>query len=420
MIYRILQFIMKQSLLVYYKDIKVEGKIDLDKNESYIIAATHPNSFLDAIILATILKQPLYFLARSDVFKKSWADFILRKLNLIPIYRLQEGLENLTKNDKTFSECYAILENQGSILIFAEGISLIDKKVRPLKKGLTRIGFGAEQKNQFKLKTHVVPIGINYQKAAQFGNNILISIQDKIALKPYQEAYQESANQCYINFNQTLLNSLKQASIETEDEEVFDSIAEQVENKHYKLAYLKNISERLAYLKSNRIEQWEMLNNAIHTIKKLQHKYGFGLAKSSYSLVDLILVIILSPLACLGYCFNRMPFAVANYISNKKVKLIEFYDSVKLVLGTLLWILWAALLSILFGLLLHPLFFLFPFALVISGKAYLLFKNKTATILSTFRYKRMKKSEAAQHSDSDYKKFKQAKKTLDELIFDAI
>ncbi|MBL4709996.1 MAG: 1-acyl-sn-glycerol-3-phosphate acyltransferase, partial [Flavobacteriales bacterium] len=141
---------MRHSLAAHYLQIKANGLNTIPKSGPLMIAATHPNSFLDAIIIASIIDRPLHFLARSDVFEAKWADFILRKLNLIPIYRLQEGQENLSKNDITFKECYTILEKDGAILIFVEGVSLIDMKLRPLKKGLARIAFGYAEKNDFQ------------------------------------------------------------------------------------------------------------------------------------------------------------------------------------------------------------------------------------------------------------------------------
>ena len=40
----------------------------LQKHGPLLIASNHPNSFLDAIILATLFKNPVYALARGDAF----------------------------------------------------------------------------------------------------------------------------------------------------------------------------------------------------------------------------------------------------------------------------------------------------------------------------------------------------------------
>ena len=106
---------MRSSLAAHYLEIKGVGLKRVPKSGACMIAATHPNSFLDAIIIACLIDRPLHFLARSDVFRAKWADKILRSLNLIPIYRLQEGPKSLSKNDDTFRECHSILEQGGAI-----------------------------------------------------------------------------------------------------------------------------------------------------------------------------------------------------------------------------------------------------------------------------------------------------------------
>ena len=134
MLYRLLHFIVSNSLMRHYNEIKSFNHAAIPDKGSLLIAATHPNSFLDALVIASSIKRPLHFLARSDVFRQKWAAFMLRKMNLIPIYRIAEGRENLHKNEDTFQACYDILNDEGAILIFAEGVSIADKKVRPLKK----------------------------------------------------------------------------------------------------------------------------------------------------------------------------------------------------------------------------------------------------------------------------------------------
>ena len=67
-----------------------------------LIGANHPNSFLDAILVATLFKNPVYSLTRGDAFKGKKITKILTSLNMLPVYRLSEGAENLDNNYFTF------------------------------------------------------------------------------------------------------------------------------------------------------------------------------------------------------------------------------------------------------------------------------------------------------------------------------
>lgn len=125
-----------------------------------IIACNHPNSFFDAINVAIQYPKPIYFLARGDAFKKPLVALFLKSLHLIPIYRLSEGKENLSKNTETFETCLTLLRKNQTILIFSEGICVNEWKLRPLKKGTARLALLALKEGITNLE--LVPTNITY------------------------------------------------------------------------------------------------------------------------------------------------------------------------------------------------------------------------------------------------------------------
>ncbi len=124
---------------MYCKNISVVNADNVALDAPVILASNHPNSFLDALIIATSISKPIYFLARGDAFNKPAVAAILRRLNMIPIFRLSEGKGNLQKNEATFNECVEVLRQNGIILIFSEGICINEWQLRPLKKGTARL-----------------------------------------------------------------------------------------------------------------------------------------------------------------------------------------------------------------------------------------------------------------------------------------
>ena len=82
--------------------IKVHNKKALQQKGPLLIVANHPDSFFDALVIAANCKYPLSFLARGDVFTKPWHNFLLRALNMMPVYRQREGKEHLHKNQTSF------------------------------------------------------------------------------------------------------------------------------------------------------------------------------------------------------------------------------------------------------------------------------------------------------------------------------
>ncbi len=143
-----------------------------------LIAANHPNSFLDAIIVDTLFKYPVYSLARADAFAGKFISKILSSLHMLPVYRASEGVENLGNNFTTFKACQELFKQNKIVLIFSEGGSINEWHLRPLKKGTARLALRAWEKN---IPLKVLPLGINYSSFRFYGKNIILNFGNIIS-----------------------------------------------------------------------------------------------------------------------------------------------------------------------------------------------------------------------------------------------
>lgn len=166
MLYKLLLFPARIAVHFYCRKIVINHKDLLREKGPMIIAANHPNSFLDAIILASIFKASIYSLARGDAFAGKLVTRILRAFNMMPVYRVSEGVENLEHNYTTFDACQELFEKNKIVLIFSEGRCINEWHLRPLKKGTARLALTAWQ-HHIPLK--VLPLGINYNSFRKFG-----------------------------------------------------------------------------------------------------------------------------------------------------------------------------------------------------------------------------------------------------------
>ena len=149
----------------------------LKKQGPLLLASNHPNSFLDAIILDILFEQPIWSLARGDVFKNKFISTILRTLKMFPVYRVSEGVENLNSNYETFENCKKVFRQKGLVLIFSEGRCLNEWRLRPLKKGTARLAISSWEEN---IPLEVLPVGINYSSFRRFGKNVIINFGEPI------------------------------------------------------------------------------------------------------------------------------------------------------------------------------------------------------------------------------------------------
>src|SRR5687767_15092950 len=68
--FRLLHAYARLVLPLYCRKITINQPENLKLQGPLLIAANHPNSFLDGMIVTTLFKHPVYSLARGDAFKK--------------------------------------------------------------------------------------------------------------------------------------------------------------------------------------------------------------------------------------------------------------------------------------------------------------------------------------------------------------
>ena len=177
MLYKLIKIPARIAFYFYCRRLKVNNPEAFKKKGPLLIAANHPNSFLDAIIIDTLFKAPVTALTRGDVFKNRFVSKILKGLHMLPVYRVSEGVENLEENYTTFNECNHIFQNMGIVLIFSEGQCTNEWHLRKLKKGTARLAISAWQNN---IPLQVLPVGINYSSFRKFGKSIQLDFGEII------------------------------------------------------------------------------------------------------------------------------------------------------------------------------------------------------------------------------------------------
>lgn len=151
----------------------VYGKENIPEKGAVIFIGNHQNALIDAIVLPTTNNRNSHFLTRASAFKIGLVDQILRSLNMIPVYRVRDGVRTIEKNFVVFEQCIEILEQEKAIQIFAEGEHHLKRRIIPLKKGFARIILGTLQKYP-DLPIYIVPIGINYDSHLNFPSSTSI------------------------------------------------------------------------------------------------------------------------------------------------------------------------------------------------------------------------------------------------------
>ena len=196
-------------MLIFCRRIIINKPGSLKKKGPLLLACNHPNSFLDAAIIADLFEEPVYSLARGDVFKKPFYKKLLKALKMFPVYRTSEGVENLGINYETFDECKNIFKKNGVVLIFSEAKCVNEWHLRPLRKGTARLSFSSWEEN---IPLEVLPVGINYSSFRRFSKNVFINFGEIISRNDFD--HDEADGKRNLAFNLKLKEQLHQLVFE--------------------------------------------------------------------------------------------------------------------------------------------------------------------------------------------------------------
>lgn len=180
--YQSVKLFLKISLHLYAQKIIIKGRENIPKKGAVLFAVNHPNALMDPLFVTTFNPRENHFLVRADVFKKPLIRKFLSSLNLMPIFRIRDGIKQLSNNDEVFEKCFEILKKQQTLIIFPQGGHSRMRTIQPLSKGFTRIVFGALERFP-ELEISVIPVGITYQNSSVYPSKVCVQFGELIDAK---------------------------------------------------------------------------------------------------------------------------------------------------------------------------------------------------------------------------------------------
>jgi 1-acyl-sn-glycerol-3-phosphate acyltransferase len=341
-IYILSKLIIYPALKIFFKKQVVIGKEKVVNNKPLIICSNHNNAFLDSIVLHYALWENIYTLTRGDVFGNKFKAYLLGQFHILPVYRFQEGFENLQKNNDTFEKTIKKLEQSNKILIFPEGNCIQEKRLRKFKKGMARIAFSAESNRNFKLGLRVQPIAINYTAPWKFRSSLEIVVGDPILISDYQNDYEQNQQLAMNKLNQKCESDLSSMMVILHSNKLDDlhsllceMLGNDLANRQKIAAKLNQFSTEEAHsmlsifndysasLKKHKIRDWVVAEN----------ETGYG--KQFY---ESFVLFVTFPLFIVGFLLNYINYKVPYLITKKVCKNREFYSSINLASGAFIYL----------------------------------------------------------------------------------
>ncbi|NQY08846.1 MAG: 1-acyl-sn-glycerol-3-phosphate acyltransferase [Flavobacteriales bacterium] len=391
---------------VYFNRVQTKNTDKLPKDKPLIFIANHTNAFTDPVIPTIWLGRKMNFIARSDMFNTPVKNFVMRQMNILPAYRIQEGADQLHKNAESFKGAAEMLKKFEPIIMFSEGICVQERRMRSMKKGAARIILGAEKENDYNLDIQIVAVGINYESWNKFRKSVFINFSEPYSLKEFREQHKKNANVATTNLTRFIGEKLSKQMINIKSKHN-DELVEQIEMIYMdeslrdgdllrsKLENRYNFSISITEM-VNRLDEEgseklitlkEKVGGYVSKLKELGLRdhlivgYIESPAPISKAIARLIILLMGLPIYILGVAANFIPSYLSQSVARKMAKNIEFRASIKIVAGAILFPIYYLIQFKVFGMLVadsilfYPLLVASPIAGILAYHYWIDFKK---------------------------------------------
>jgi hypothetical protein len=292
---------------------------------------------MDALLVTTHFYKTTSFLTRAQAFESKFMDWFLRSLNLLPVYRVRDGMSNIQKNNEIFETCINYLSNNEAVLVFAEANHDLKRRLRPFSKGFTRIAFDAEIKNDWKLDLYVQPVGVNYSDHQNSRNEVRVVFGDPIKVSNYKKEYEEDERSAANTLKNQTSENLKPLIMHVPKLDQYPLIKialDEMEPDRAKLAnpdYMNQLVEC-----AEKLQTPKLISDAEDVLEAAE-KHKLSIRTLAEIKLPMIKRILLAPIYILVWLNGIIPYQPARYIIKNKIQDKAFDVSIKFVLGLFLF-----------------------------------------------------------------------------------
>jgi glycerol-3-phosphate O-acyltransferase / dihydroxyacetone phosphate acyltransferase len=355
MFYQFLRLVIFVAIKIFFRSAHIRNLEQIPKKGGLILAANHPSTFLDPLVLAVWLRRPVCFLTNGGVFKNAFLKWFLKQFYMVPIYRKQDSNASANKNEEAFVVCYEMLAAGGALVIFPEGGSENERKLRKIKTGLARIVLGAEAKYDFQLEIKIVCAGINYTNPRKFQSELFVQYALPFSVANYKEIYENNPQQAVHELTAEVETKLRSLIVFIEDKEDDEFVRKiEVLYSHHLQDFLElpipqteqvfmvaqHFADAVRHFQQNAPQRMALFKQkTLDYFAKLQTYNIQDKTVASYQAAKnniwgyLPYLILVFPLYLLGLLHNFIPYQLPAWISLKLTKDATFLGAFNFGLG---------------------------------------------------------------------------------------
>ncbi|HTJ78392.1 MAG TPA: 1-acyl-sn-glycerol-3-phosphate acyltransferase [Rariglobus sp.] len=172
----------------YYPRIEVTGADKIPQSGPVLLAANHPNSLIDPVLISIAARRPVRLMAKAPLFDIPFFGKVLRALGMVPAYRGSDDKAQVKKNLESLAAAAAQLAAGHAMGIFPEGKSHDENRLALVRSGAARLALQALAAGAQGLK--VVPVGLHYEQKERFRSAVWIKVGEPVDVAEWLEKNQ--------------------------------------------------------------------------------------------------------------------------------------------------------------------------------------------------------------------------------------
>ncbi len=162
----------------YYPRIEVTGADRIPQSGPVLLAANHPNSLIDPVLLGIAARRPLRLMAKAPLFDIPFFGKLLRALGMVPAYRGTDDRAQVARNHESLALAARQIAAGHVMGIFPEGKSHDAHQLALVRSGAARLALQALAAGAVGLK--VVPVGLHYEDKERFRSAVWIKVGEPV------------------------------------------------------------------------------------------------------------------------------------------------------------------------------------------------------------------------------------------------
>ena len=186
MIYGLLRWFTGIALHWFYSSIQVIGRRKIPETGPVILAASHHNALVDALITGWIAPRRVTLTAKATLLDNPLTAWLFPIVGIVPLRRAKDEAQHpdnrnrgADRNAGAFDSILTILEKGEMVLIFPEGISHSYPHLAPLKTGAARLALEARDQRHIA-NLQIIPLGLNFEDKGNPGTAVLAEAGEPI------------------------------------------------------------------------------------------------------------------------------------------------------------------------------------------------------------------------------------------------